>query len=101
MEEPAGPSEAWAVLTLFVTDTTPSSVRARRQLAAWFSATGGKGVSFEVVDVLEHPELAAAEHVMATPALIRHRPLPRRKIIGDLGDWERVSLALDLERGEP
>lgn len=89
--------EAALVLTLFVTDLTPSSTRARRQLERWLETSGRQGVRLDVVDVLEHPDVAEAEHVLATPALIRRYPLPRRKIIGDLRDWEQVALALDVE----
>lgn len=67
----------------------------------WLSMPPPEGVSFEEVDVLERPDLAEAEHILATPALVRHRPLPRRKIIGDLSEWDRVSLALDLQFGRP
>ena len=89
----------WAVLTLFVTDSTISSTRARRQLGDWLETSGVEGVSLDVVDVLERPDLAESEHVLATPALIRHRPLPRRKILGDLSEWDRVLLFLDLQAG--
>ena len=39
---------------------------------------------------------AEEEEVLATPALIRFRPLPRRKVIGDLSDWEAVVAGLNL-----
>jgi circadian clock protein KaiB len=87
------------VLSLFVTDSTPSSVRARAQLTGWLHRAGSDAVRLEVVDVLEHPDRAEVEHILATPTLIRHHPLPRRKIIGDLSDWEAVVLSLDLQDG--
>ena len=65
--ESASPGEARLVLTLFVTDSTPSSNRARRELRTWMSTSGAEGVSLEIVDVLQHPELAEAENVLATP----------------------------------
>jgi circadian clock protein KaiB len=86
-------------LSLFVTDSTPSSVRARTQLRNWLQLSGSNAVRLEVVDVLERPELAEAERIMATPALVRHHPPPRRKIIGDLSDWEALLRALDLGDG--
>ena len=86
------------VLTLFVTGATPSSTHARALLQNWLQRrSDAKGVLLEVVDVRERPDLAEAERVLATPTLIRHKPLPRRKIVGDLSDWETVALFIDLE----
>lgn len=94
---PGGPTPL--TLSLFVTDSTPSSVRARTQLSNWLQHSGSDAVRLEVVDVLERPDLAEAERILATPALVRHHPPPRRKIIGDLSDWEALLLALDLGDG--
>lgn len=87
------------VLQLFVTDETPSSVRAHAQLSDWLRRSGLDDVQLEVVDVLERPDLAETERVLATPTLIRRHPPPRRKIVGDLSDWEAVALSLDLADG--
>lgn len=84
------------VLTLFVADRTPSSVRAQRQVTTWLERRGGRGVTCEVVNVHERPDLAERERVLATPTLLRHSPLPRRKLVGDLADWEAVLRELDL-----
>jgi circadian clock protein KaiB len=91
------PAAQRLVLTLFVTGSAPSSVRARRQLRSWIERCGSSEVQLEVVDVLEHPDVAETECVLATPALVRHEPGPRRKIVGDLSEWDTVVLNLDLE----
>ena len=85
------------VLSLFVTGATPSSARARALLQSWIQHSGSQRVRLDVIDVRERPDLAEAERVLATPTLIRHHPLPRRKIVGDLSDWEVVALNIDLE----
>jgi circadian clock protein KaiB len=81
-------------LRLFTVNETACSVRARRQLERLQQQFGQ--LEIEVIDVLERPDLAEEEAVLATPALIRSRPLPRRKIIGDLSDWEAVVASLNL-----
>lgn len=86
-------------LTLFVAGRTPSSQRARRQVQTWLDRRGHDGVSFQVIDVHDRPDLAELERILATPALLRHRPLPRRKLVGDLADWEAVVRDLDLAEG--
>lgn len=97
---PASSGDARRVLSLFVTDETTSSLRARAQLERWLGVTGTERVELNVIDTQERPDLAEQERVLATPALVRHLPLPRRKIIGDLSDWEAVLRALDLEETE-
>jgi circadian clock protein KaiB len=83
-------------LCLFTVDETTGSVRARRQLERLQQQLDRGELEIEVIDVLERPDLAEEEQVLATPALIRSRPLPRRKIVGDLSDWETVVVSLNL-----
>ena len=57
----------------------------------------------EIIDVLEHPELAEDEKILATPTLIKSLPLPLRRVIGDLSNTEKVLLGLEvhLQPGDP
>ena len=50
----------------------------------------------EVVDLLEKPQLAKGDQILAIPTLVRQLPAPIKKIIGDLSDTERVLVGLDL-----
>jgi circadian clock protein KaiB len=50
----------------------------------------------QVIDVLEHPEEAEQERILATPTLIKQLPPPLRRVIGDLSDREQVLLGLHL-----
>src|SRR5512139_417387 len=98
----AGSDEQGIVLTLFIADQTPSSLRARRHVQEWLDRNSGEPVSVSVVDVFERPDLAEQERVLATPTLVRHSPLPRRKLVGDLADWEVEATVWgrDPEQGE-
>ena len=49
-----------------------------------------------IIDVLEHPQLAEDEKILATPTLIKRLPPPLRRVIGDLSDKEKVLLGLDV-----
>lgn len=51
----------------------------------------------EVIDVYQQPELAKADRVVASPTLIRRRPLPVRRLSGDLSKPERVLRLLGLQ----
>jgi len=50
----------------------------------------------EVIDLLENPQLARGDQILAIPTLVRNLPEPVRKIIGDLSNTERVLVGLDL-----
>ena len=72
--------------------TAPQLERLRPELE-------GGGLSVEVVDVMQRPDLAERARILATPVLMRLAPLPRRSIIGDLSDWRVVAEVLELQLG--
>jgi circadian clock protein KaiB len=47
--------------------------------------------------LLQNPQLAAGDQIIALPTLVRKLPEPVRKIIGDLSNTERVLVGLDLQ----
>jgi len=51
----------------------------------------------EIIDVLEFPDLAEDEKILATPTLIKSLPLPLRRVIGDLSDKQKVLLGLEVQ----
>jgi len=84
------------VLTLYVAGTTAISARAIANLHHLCQEELGGQCEPVVIDVLARPRLARAERILATPTLIKSRPLPRRRIIGDLSDTEKVLRGLAL-----
>ena len=85
------------ILKLYVTGKTVSSLRAIENLKIILNEPGLKGkCKSEVIDILEHSQLAEEERIIATPVLIKKSPLPVKKVIGDLSDKEKVLLALNL-----
>lgn len=83
------------LLTLFVTGHSIRSQRAVSNLRQLCEGLRGL-CELTVIDVLERPQLAEQEKIMATPTVIRQRPLPARRVIGDLSDRDKVVLWLDL-----
>lgn len=53
-------------------------------------------VSLEIIDVLEQPEQASRQMIIAVPTLVRVEPTPVVKVIGDLSDRQAVLGALGL-----
>jgi circadian clock protein KaiB len=84
------------VLRLYVTGHTSRSNRAIMNLQDICEHELKGQYRMEVIDVLERPQLAEDERILATPTLIKQLPLPIRRIIGDLSDVEQVLLGLDL-----
>ncbi len=52
--------------------------------------------TIEVIDLLQRPQLAAGDQILALPTLVRRLPEPIKKIIGDLSNEERVLVGLDI-----
>lgn len=50
----------------------------------------------EVVDLLDNPQLAREDGILAIPTVVKMSPLPTRRIVGDLSNTERVMIGLDL-----
>lgn len=84
------------VLKLYVTGNTPRSERTLANLRKICEEELDCGYEIEVIDILENPQLAENERILATPTLIKELPPPIRRIIGDLSDRDKVLLGLDI-----
>jgi circadian clock protein KaiB len=91
LEEPG----RW-LLRLYVAGQSPKSLRALMNLKRICAAFPEADYQIEVVDLLEHPHLAARDQIIAIPTLVRLKPLPARKLVGDLSETERVVAGLDM-----
>jgi circadian clock protein KaiB len=89
--------EVWK-LRLYVAGQTPKSIRAFANLKALCEEHLKGRYQVEVIDLLERPQLARGDQIIAIPTLVRKLPQPVRKIIGDLTDTVRVLVGLDLRR---
>jgi len=87
--------DKWA-LRLYVAGKTPKALTAFANLKKICEEQLKGKYSIEVIDLLENPQLGAADQILALPTLVRKLPVPVRKIIGDLSDTERVLVGLDL-----
>lgn len=84
------------VLKLYVAGNTPSSARAIHTLNDILRKEFQGVYTLKVIDVLENPQLAEEDKILATPTLAKVLPPPVRKIIGDLSNREKVLIGLDL-----
>lgn len=86
------------VLKLYVTGKTARSENAINNLKKICSSVYADDYEMVVIDVLESPQLAEDDKILATPTLIKLLPQPIRRIIGDLSDKEKVLLGLDINK---
>ena len=97
---PAGPAEdADRVifdLGLYIAGQSPKSILAIENLRRVCDEHLPGRYRIEVIDLLENPELARGEGIIAVPTLVRRVPLPVRTLIGDLSDTDRVLVGLQL-----
>lgn len=90
--------ETWN-LRLYVAGQTPRSLAALANLSRLCEQHLAGRYRIEIVDLLQNPQLAAGDEIVAVPTLVRKLPEPVRKIIGDLSSTERVLVGLQLRPG--
>lgn len=88
-------------LRLYVAGQTTKSVTAFANLKKVCEEHLAGKYRIEVIDLLEHPQLAKGDQIVAIPTLVRRLPEPIRKIIGDLSNTERVLVGLQLRPSKP
>lgn len=80
---------------LYVTGTTAKSTQAIAGVKHVLEARLSGLYTLEVVDIYQQPRVAGRAQVTMVPTLVRERPLPPRKIVGQL-DAESILARLDL-----
>jgi len=85
------------LLKLYITGQTSKSEQAIVNMRRICEENFKKKYKLIIIDILERPQLAENERIIATPTLVKELPLPLRRIIGDLSDKEKVLLGLDVQ----
>jgi circadian clock protein KaiB len=83
-------------LRLYVAGQTPKSITALANLKRICDEHMSGQYHIEVIDLMENPQLARRDQIVAIPTLIRELPSPLKRIIGDLSNTERVLVGLDV-----
>ena len=84
-------------LRLYVAGKTQKSVTALTNLKKYCEEHLKGQYKIEVIDLLEKPQLAEGDQILAIPTLVRKVPEPIRKIIGDLSNEEKVLVGLNIK----
>jgi circadian clock protein KaiB len=83
-------------LKLYITGVSPRSARAISNIRRICEKRLAGRHDLEVVDICQHPALAKAEQILASPTLIKTQPLPARRFVGDMSQGDRIVLGLGL-----
>jgi len=83
-------------LYLYLSGETPPSVAGAYNLRVLLDKELKGQYSLEVINVLDNPQRAEEDNILATPTLAKASPPPEKRVVGDLSDKERVLTALGL-----
>src|SRR5437879_4677045 len=84
------------VLRLYVAGQSPKSVTAFANLKKICEQYLAGKHRIEIIDLIECPQIAREDQILAIPTLVRRIPEPVKKIIGDLSNTERTLAALNV-----
>lgn len=79
---------------LYVVGRTARSLAAESNLRLLCDTRLGGDYQLDVIDLVERPELAGQEGIMAAPLVIRLAPPPSVRVIGDLSELDRAAAHL-------
>lgn len=88
-------------LRLYVAGQTQKSLSALTNLKRVCEEHLAGRYEIEVIDLLQQPQLAAGDQILAIPTLVRRIPTPLKRIIGDLSNTEKVLVGLDIRPKAP
>jgi circadian clock protein KaiB len=83
-------------LRLFVAGATARSRQAVLRVRQLCAAELKNRCTLEVIDIIQQPELARANQIVATPTLIKKFPRPVRRFIGSMATITLWLCDLDL-----
>jgi len=89
------------VLRLYISGPTPRSAQAIVHVRDLCEANLRGRYTLHVVDLSQTPALASRHQIVAAPTLVRERPLPQRKFIGDMSDRAAILRGLDVVAAAP
>lgn len=84
------------MLRLYVTGTTRKSLHAIQNVRRICEEHLKGRYDLEIVDLYKNVALARGDQIIAAPTLVKRRPMPLRRLIGDMSDEPSVLLGIGL-----
>jgi circadian clock protein KaiB len=88
-------NDGW-ILRLYVAGQTPKSLTAFSNLKRICEEHLRANYEIEIIDLMQQPQLAATDQIVALPTLVRRLPAPIKRVVGDLSNLDRVLVGMDF-----
>ena len=84
------------ILRLYVSGSTPRSLRAISNLKSFCEEHFPDDYELEVIDIYKNPKAARDADIIAAPTLIKRLPAPLRRFVGDLSNKQKLLVGMGL-----
>lgn len=88
------------ILELYVSGMTPHSLNAVSNIREICESELKDCYSLDIIDIYKNPELATQNEIIFCPSLVKSAPLPRKVLIGNFSDKEKVKKGLGIPEKE-
>lgn len=92
------PADSEYVLHLYVSGMTPNSLHAIENIMKICAEYLEGHYDLEIIDILQQKNIAKESQIVAAPTLIKTKPLPSRKFIGNMSRTDKILKGLNLHR---
>ena len=84
------------ILQLYVSGMSPKSMEAIENIKRLCDEHLKDAFELEIIDIYKNPEVATQQQIVFSPSLIKNLPLPKKTLIGNFSDTEKVIKALGI-----
>lgn len=84
------------ILRLYVTGSTPRSLKAISNLKKFCDENFPGEYELEIIDIYKNPEAVRDAQIIAAPTLIKKLPVPLRRFVGDLSNTQKLLVGMGL-----
>jgi circadian clock protein KaiB len=85
------------VLQLYVAGMTQRSMQAIENIKTLCDKYLADAFELEIIDIYKRPEVAVQQQIVFSPSLIKRLPLPKKIMVGNFSDTEKVLNALGIK----
>ena len=89
--------EGKLVLQLYVSGMSQKSMEAIENIKRLCDEHLQDTFELEIIDLYKDPEAASEQQIIFSPSLIKQLPLPRKTLIGNFSDTEKVIQGLGIK----
>jgi len=92
--------EGKLILQLYVSGMSPKSMEAIENIKLLCDTYLDGAFDLEIIDLYKNPEAATVNQIVFSPSLIKQFPLPKKTIIGNFSDTNKVIKGLGIRLKE-